>query len=259
MAKRRDHWVPKSYLKYWTLNENSEGVLWVRMYSDGVLRKTKPSKVGCEDRLYDLTDIEIADILGKEFLERGLLSRVLEPALPKMMNKFRLPQPTASDDDVLSMVFLALNMHGRNPASITFIRHHFEQRYPEDLSHPIFRSRGNTALLAMLVLSSQIKLGVYANLLYAPEGAFITTDNPCSYWTVKDGVYECGTVVPQQSADAAFWLFPINPKCLLEFGIGNGKVDINRQSLGDESVQRYNALLRRSAYRFVVEGYWPSR
>ncbi len=259
MTKDRQHWVSSSYLKQWTSNESDRSQFVVRFLGQSKYVMAKPVNIGREDRLYDLDKIELAKKIGKDFLDKHLLQKILEPALANLIRNFKPRSFSPSDHDLESLVWLAIQIWGRNPIAIELTKALIQKNKTSQFSNDLLTCSGNLALTSMLVLASQIKHGVGGNLYYHPRHpVFVTTDNPAACWAILEhGMRPVFTNEDLVGSTGTCWLFPINPWCLLEFWIrGDGKMNFVHRKPDDRTVRRLNNMIRRSASLFVVEGYW---
>jgi hypothetical protein len=258
-AYEKHHWVPKSYLKFWTKNIDAEAPLRVFLVNEQKEIKVSPTAIGSERGLYDLGRVPANfSYLPREFLEKDIFATQTEPIYPRLAGNFFSPF-IATRQEIEGMAFYAMTLFFRNPSSM-LMRERAVSQMELDAEGKEFM--GNRALLTLATVLRGAPKALESCLLHlftaSGHASFITSDNPCSFWLLKDGISHPVTSIEEvheaggQGA-ATRWAFPVTPRCLMVIStLDRPGVEVMRAEASDAEISEYNRMIKKVAHRFIV-------
>lgn len=259
--REKQHYVPKSYIKYWAKDEDPESNTHVALTrNNSRVFPMLPCNIAIERGIYCLgKSTPIGELLGEDYLEKGLFAGKLETALTKNMHYFRPPAFSANKADTENMAFLALHLWARNPIAIDIAMEAFKQPdTPETPPKYAFKTRGDFVLAWLPTIIRTMDAGLDMHLYSTTGKRFETSDMPCSMWAKKNGKFRCvKSLSDTLGATEVTYLFPINPGCLLQFApIGDQKSIVSKHLLSENAVDVFNERIKETANHFRILGHW---
>lgn len=249
MEKRKQHYIPQFYLKYFTDPMTPaiyEPYVWVLNKETGEIKQRAPKNIAYENGFNDIVDSNgnISSIVEEEFQQ---IENEAAKAFRKVMKFDEL-----SEYEKISLSKFIISMRFRTPSFISTYKSIIQRKDVKEL----FYKEGLDFIPNEIEMDSTIRvtnlvekwlLRMEWSLLISPkEKKFITSDNPVLVKNIQDSRY---IIVGFGLKDDVEIIFPISPNFCLYGSWKSNRMII--ENIGIEETKEINIEVFKNSFDYV--------